>query len=201
MIAVFIIAILPYLCLCERCKEPDMSKLRDLSLPAVHDSFYQIRPLLSTVVGLSDVPAQYVNVQIAKLGHKRKCSKLERLAKRTAGNICPTYHVINYDENRKPSSLLESRCSCKTCFDPNASAELSTLLACQPLMYYTRVLRRFDCRNGTYVYQSTWEPLQVGCTCNFPQHRTSAVYQTPKAPAKRDLRSVFMESIRHARFK
>ncbi|XP_041346707.1 uncharacterized protein LOC121366260 [Gigantopelta aegis] len=157
-----------------QCQEPDLNEVHQ-SLPSdLHDSFSLIKPFVGSVVTLSDVPRQYVNILIKTLDDTRSCAVLQNLAKREAGPMCPTYHVLNFDENRKPKSLVETRCSCKNCPDPNVPHKTSTLLACQPIIYYTRVLRRFDCRDGIYVYQTSWEPLQVGCTCNFPQFRRSS---------------------------
>ena len=157
----------------EQCQEPNFSEFHQSIPTGLHDSFSLIKPFVKSVVTLKDIPRQYVNILIKTLDNTRSCHVLQSRARKEAGSMCPTYHVLNFDENRKPNSIVETRCSCKNCPDPSAPHHMSALLSCQPIMYYTRVLRRFSCDDGVYVYQTSWEPLQVGCTCNYPQFRRS----------------------------
>ncbi|XP_022344402.1 interleukin 17-like protein [Crassostrea virginica] len=73
-------------------------------------------------------------------------------------DLCPGYKVMEYDRFRKPYVMLQVHCKCTNCIGLNKR--------CQPLYYYTRVLRVTGCNErGVYNYDYYWERVSNGCVC------------------------------------
>lgn len=75
---------------------------------------------------------------------------------------CPWHYVINHDQNRRPTTIAEAKCNCRrhrSCIDGMVNSH------CEPVKYNIRVLRKYGCENGKFLYKPTFERITVGCTC------------------------------------
>lgn len=178
------------------CREPpreDLDQLLLLNVYDVHESFRQLPQVKDVIKKLGDDANVMQNVRRRPIGDgPTKCPygsdghKLEHFILSSNGTLCPTHNVINYDDNRVPSTLFEVKCSCSKCaissdeYTVSSKHSTPTRLGCTPLLYYTRVLRRVGCRDNVYVYQPIWEPLVVGCFCGHESSRE----ETAKGHAK-----------------
>ena len=106
-------------------------------------------------------------------GEQETCSvSTDVLAPLRDRSTCPYYEVLNYDDNRYPSSLIEVRCSnCSKgsgCRDGFGGVHSGTI--CQFVSYYTKVLRMTSevdphSDDGTCLYIRSMQQLHVACTC------------------------------------
>ncbi|XP_071092835.1 uncharacterized protein [Haliotis cracherodii] len=161
-----------------RCREP-VNRKKDFQ-DELHDSFYQIPPLLDTVANLSSVHEQFVHLRHAVLTGEPQCPTWEEAVRRHGGRVCPFHYVLNYDENRRPDTLVETQCNCGECLRPDNGP--SNLMDCQPMIYYTKVFRRTACVEGVYRYDPIWEPLNIGCQCAHAPSRFTDNVRTRSQP-------------------
>ncbi|XP_046333106.1 uncharacterized protein LOC124115965 [Haliotis rufescens] len=144
-----------------RCREPTNRKMNIED--RLRDSFYQVPPLLHTVANLSTIPEQFVRIRHTIFAGEPQCPTWEEAVRHHEGRVCPFHYVLNYDENRKPDTMVETQCNCGECLRPDNGP--SNLMDCQPIIYYTKVFRRTACVEGVYRYAAIWEPLNIGCQC------------------------------------
>ncbi|XP_046556534.1 interleukin 17-like protein [Haliotis rubra] len=161
-----------------RCREPVNRKLDTQDL--LHDSFYQIPPLLDTVANLSSVQEEFVNLRYMLLAGEPQCPTWEEAVRLHGGKVCPFHYVLNYDENRIPNTVVETECNCVECLRPDNGP--SSLMDCLPIIYYTKVFRRTGCVEGVYRYAAIWEPLKIGCQCAHAPSRFTENVRTRSRP-------------------
>ncbi|KAK6184507.1 hypothetical protein SNE40_006972 [Patella caerulea] len=162
----------------EPCQEPDPSKLFIFSPQKFRSSFHEL-PTLQNGVNFTDVPAQYMATGYTVMpehGPSRCPNDTEINVGGT--EVCPVFHMLNYDHNRIPNNFVEAVCSCKT---PPKGLLATPIIDCEKQMMYTKVLRRVGCEKGVYVYAEVWEPIRIGCTATI-NVRTSG--DSPKSPLK-----------------
>lgn len=129
-------------------------KLKDLP-----ESFYLMDKLRNKVT----IPPEYIKSVYVNLDNENTTcpTTLENKL-----NVCPGYMVMEYDEFRIPSMMLQVHCKCNGCLG-------SLDKVCVRLFYYTRVLRVTGCnKKGVYVYDYFWEKVSNGCVCIKNERQT-----------------------------
>ncbi|XP_060554461.1 interleukin 17-like protein [Ruditapes philippinarum] len=95
---------------------------------------------------------------------------------------CPWYHIIEFDSDRIPLTLLKARCTCVNCLVPMRNGyrrdRNATSGSCKEVSYHMPVIRR-HCVGGEFQYRIAIENIPVGCTCqrcnrNKKQGKTTA---------------------------
>ncbi|XP_069139205.1 titin-like [Argopecten irradians] len=77
-------------------------------------------------------------------------------------SLCPTYQVLDRDERRTPSNILQTRCRCDRC---NMRKKRRYQYKCTPVFRYIPVLMQTGCTNGVYDYMVAEEKVSVACVC------------------------------------
>ncbi|XP_076434997.1 uncharacterized protein LOC143274900 [Babylonia areolata] len=168
-----------------QCNDPARERLEELwqSHGTWHDTIFQLDNMATSSVAtrLQDIDPDFVDIKQHAL-QKPTCpfgqgsqAELEAYRNRTGGEIklCPSHDMINFDENRVPSTLFEKRCSCTGCGFLNEDGRHghahsgANTLGCVSVYYYAKVLRRVGCdkQNNVFIYRATLEPLVMGCAC------------------------------------
>ncbi|KAK7487816.1 hypothetical protein BaRGS_00020957 [Batillaria attramentaria] len=176
------------------CRDPSPEELgkRWRQGRPLHESFFQIPLFRPTELKLEDIEEcdpGYMDqgIQRTPLGtESRECPytnnkhSIHDYLHSLSGDVslCPSHSIINFDNRRMPPILQEVKCSCSTCAidveKTSSGHSANTTLQCIPVKYYTRVLRRTnECVNGTYKYQTVWEPLTLACECGQSKKITS----------------------------
>ncbi|KAL4224400.1 Interleukin 17B [Mactra antiquata] len=89
-------------------------------------------------------------------------------------NACPWVFVSNYDVDRLPVNIPETRCVCDRCLEKlprgeNVFRYVPRLGRCKPVKSSVVVLRRhWNVTSGLYDYEPDTEKIAVGCTCTRP---------------------------------
>ena len=130
-------------------------------LGTLHDSYLMLDPEYQAPT--ADVRS-YKNISYSKFKGNDQCAWQNG---NSYSSSCPHHYVLNYDENRRPNTLIEAKCNC----DENTPCLNGTETSrCVPVKYYITVLRKNGCRvDGKYSYTTAIEPITVGCTCAYPQ--------------------------------
>ena len=175
------------------CNDPARERLEDLwrTQGKWHESIFQLLGMQNVATTLKDIPKEYVDVKEQALRGPAVCpfgegsdAELAEYKKQAQGkgSLCPSHDVINYDENRIPSTLFEKKCSCTKCGlgqesdrrQEASSLTESTSLGCHPVIYHVKVLRRVGCGgDDVFIYKAVLEPLVVGCTCDRESRHTN----------------------------
>ena len=80
-------------------------------------------------------------------------------------SLCPWNDVRTYNSRRFPKIFKEARMyGGGTKYCTSAAGETLINCRCEPLGYYTRILKRLECRQsgGLYRYTPSWQLLTVG---------------------------------------
>ncbi|KAK7487822.1 hypothetical protein BaRGS_00020963 [Batillaria attramentaria] len=161
------------------CNDPPIDELKRklASNLDLNPSFYQHPQLQINVLTLDKFEATHgdmVNISINPMeANSASCSALLAVP----GGLldpCPMTYVINYDANRVPRTLMEANCTCSECQGLTPTPTQGTrptpsILGCEPINFYTKVLRKQGCNNHVAVYVEVWEPVTVGCACRKPR--------------------------------
>ncbi|ESO90251.1 hypothetical protein LOTGIDRAFT_164174 [Lottia gigantea] len=97
----------------------------------------------------------------------------ETSCKKMTANICPSYHVVQYDPERVPSTIIQAECACKHCKSSRSFKRYGNGMKfnCEKIISYSRVLRKTECKLNidtndlVMQYKKVWEPVSVACTC------------------------------------
>ncbi|CAG5135800.1 unnamed protein product [Candidula unifasciata] len=73
---------------------------------------------------------------------------------------CPARHELNFDPNRIPKVLAQTRC----CGDKQESFP-HWITKCTEVYENVPVLRKAGCSEGVSRYRLQWERVPVGCSC------------------------------------
>lgn len=171
----------------QHCREPAQRELEEKwrEERPLHETFFQLPIFRPSQLKLQDIercqPGYSQGVMRAPVGYQdRQCPynyrhqhSIADYFARSNGTVtmCPSYPVINFDPRRIPAMLQEVACQCQHCamhvpHRDRGDSSLETTYSCQPVTYYTRVLRRTQkCHRGVYVYRTVWEPLTLACAC------------------------------------
>lgn len=172
------------------CNDPARERLEELwhIHGTWHESIFQLLSMRNVGTTLHDISQEYVDVKKHALrssacpygqGSKEELTNYRVKAEGQAP-LCPSHDMINYDENRIPSTLFEKRCSCSGCGFIGGSSERTgqhaggvNTLGCKPVTYHVKVLRRVNCTDNVFIYRPVLEPLVVGCTCEHLARQTA----------------------------
>ena len=82
---------------------------------------------------------------------------------------CPWKYVLTRDDNRIPSTLVESRCIGSRCQSENSAdvqGRCRSYCQCQEVYRYVQVKRkRISNSLQNAIFGTVWERMAVGCTC------------------------------------
>ena len=141
------------------CKETNIEELCTKSWET-HESFlmqdFQYEPNYDIQV--------FKNTKLSKISRSHEDHQCTWQTGHKYNSTCPHHYVINYDPNRRPTTLLEAKCNCNghmNCLNGDEGSR------CVPVKYYTHVLRKSGCDGHYYTYTKTVEPITVGCTCAY----------------------------------
>ncbi|KAK7508672.1 hypothetical protein BaRGS_00000238 [Batillaria attramentaria] len=193
------------LCTTKKCQAPSPNELEKhwREKTVLHESFFQysvFREAISPT--LDDLYLEYPNytdlIRKTPLVDRKevpKCPSLDDAGSlhNSDGDFCPSIPVLNYDESRVPSALLDRVCVCRNCAIGDHTAgrgtEMNipspvTTLECIPVKYYTRVLRRVgnDTADCSESYRAVFEPLTILCRCGQRKMVTSAQPEQVHSP-------------------
>lgn len=85
----------------------------------------------------------------------------------SSSGSCPWRYVITRDDNRIPSTLIESRCINSNCqgVDRNSDDGCRAACHCQEVYRFVKVKRKRVSTSRIAMFSEVWERLAVGCTC------------------------------------
>jgi hypothetical protein len=143
------------------CEEPSPIEIAGLFSDAylMHESFDMTR---YNSVHLTHDMKNFENITTTRIpGYSTACRRYSNSYNINAASSCPWHYVLNVDPNRIPGSIIEAKCNCRNrpCVNGGGNSQ------CEPLKYNIRVLRKYGCENGKFLYKRTSERITVGCTC------------------------------------
>ena len=103
---------------------------------------------------------------------ERNCSAEIKPDSQNILDMCPYFVELNYDANRFPQILLNSRCRCENCIGIPKDLSRTEETMCKAITVKERVLRRQltpkgkpRCKNGKAWYEPAWEDIPIACAC------------------------------------
>ena len=144
-----------------QCKEPILKETCTKTWDT-HESFLMID---LERMPTYDVKA-FVNIKTTKILRNSGDDQCMWQTESRHNSTCSHHYIINYDPNRRPTTIFEARCNCNEtmrCLDGDQGSR------CVPIIYYTHVLRKSGCDGKHFTYKQIVEPVTVGCTCAYPK--------------------------------
>lgn len=143
----------------QTCVEPYPSEVPNMfsGINDIHESFGQMR--YHNTHHTNDI-RHFKSVTTTIIpGYSTACRRTDDTINSVSS--CPWHYVLNVDPNRIPQSIVEARCNCRNrpCVGGSGNSR------CEPLKYNIRVLRKYGCEDGVFLYKRTFETITVGCTC------------------------------------
>ncbi|KAK6174685.1 hypothetical protein SNE40_017916 [Patella caerulea] len=155
------------------CREPDTAELlRSIKTPdpeILHPSFLMMPNFRKMAVNIDHNSSEHAKT--LPFRGEQGCHDAKRIVRRHGGNICPSYQVIDYDPDRVPSTIIQSKCSCGHCQRQDERERRH--YGCERVFTYSRVLRRAGCSRhpvtgeSVMQYNKVWEPISIGCSCKY----------------------------------
>lgn len=164
---------------CEKINPPDL----DERLNALRKSNKDI--LVGVSLRENKTSKSHTYSKYVLPGQKTHCpSNLRELREEVDGDTdlitsCPTYNLLNVDENRYPKVVKEKDCRCSTgcgtefmyncgCLTNIGRTYVnSAQKLCKPIYIKRIFLRKTNgCQNGYAKFNPEWIPIKVGCSCS-----------------------------------
>ena len=99
-----------------------------------------------------------------------QCSANQRnLTSAHQQSLCPWRYLATVREDRFPASVMEARCTCRSCSPLNLYSLPASFYGCAPVLQTVPVLLKTEeCDPDGFVYwKPSLEDLNMACVCSF----------------------------------
>lgn len=133
---------------------------QSLSIPRLHGALRDETEYVMDILRQNHV----VNASENSLPDLSPSRGLDHLS---SSGSCPWRYVITRDDNRIPSTLIESRCINSNCqgVDRNSDDGCRAACHCQEVYRFVKIKRKRVSTSRIAMFSEVWERLAVGCTC------------------------------------